>query len=39
MLDTILVTKLNQISVEGGNVLHAMKKSDNGYEGFGEDYF
>lgn len=39
MLDTILVTKLNQISVEGGNVLHAMKKSEDGYEGFGEAYF
>ena len=39
MLDTIIVTKLNQIPVEGGNVLHAMKKSDNGYGGFGEAYF
>lgn len=39
MLDTILVTKLNQITTEGGNVLHAMKKSDNGYDGFGEAYF
>jgi dTDP-4-dehydrorhamnose 3,5-epimerase len=39
MLDTILVTKLNKISVEGGDVLHAMKKSDNGYDGFGEAYF
>ena len=39
MLDTILVTRLNQIPVEGGNVLHAMKQSDDGYSGFGEAYF
>jgi dTDP-4-dehydrorhamnose 3,5-epimerase len=35
----IIVTPLKQIHVEGGNVLHALKKMDNGYHGFGEAYF
>ncbi len=39
MLDTILVTKLDKIEVEGGNVLHGMKRDDLGYSGFGEAYF
>jgi len=36
---SIVVTPLKQITVEGGNVLHAMKSSDAGYNGFGEAYF
>jgi len=35
----ILVTPLRQIETAGGDVLHAMKKSDAGYAGFGEAYF
>ena len=39
MVDGVIVTPLNIIDVEGGDVLHAMKKSDPGYSGFGEAYF
>lgn len=35
----ILVTPLQQIETAGGNVLHAMKKTDVGYSSFGEAYF
>ena len=38
-LDNILVTPLKRITTEGGDVMHALKKSDNGYNGFGEVYF
>ena len=37
--DQISVTSLNVISVEGGDVLHAIKKNDFGFNGFGEAYF
>jgi dTDP-4-dehydrorhamnose 3,5-epimerase len=39
MLADILVTPLRRIEVEGGDVLHAMKQTDQGYSGFGEAYF
>jgi dTDP-4-dehydrorhamnose 3,5-epimerase len=35
----ILVTPLKRIKIEGGDVMHALKNSDNGYNGFGEVYF
>jgi len=35
----IITTPLKQVIVEGGNVLHALKNTDNGYNGFGEAYF
>ena len=35
----ILITPLRRIDVPGGDVLHAMKCSDNGYKGFKETYF
>ena len=35
----IIITPLKQVNVEGGNVLHALKNTDNGYHGFGEAYF
>ena len=35
----ILVTPLNRISNVHGDILHAMKKTDPGYLGFGEVYF
>ena len=38
-LDDILVRPLKRITTEGGDVMHALKKSDNGYNGFGEVYF
>lgn len=38
-LDDILVTPLARIQTAGGDVLHAMKRSDAGYAGFGEAYF
>jgi dTDP-4-dehydrorhamnose 3,5-epimerase len=38
-LTDVLVTPLRQIETEGGDVLHAIKQFDAGYEGFGEAYF
>ena len=38
-LDDILVTPLKRISTVGGDVMHALKHSDNGFKGFGEIYF
>lgn len=38
-LADILVTPLRRIPTAGGDVLHAMKQSDAGYDGFGEVYF
>ena len=37
-MSTITVTPQKRISVSGGDILHAMKKSDSGYMGFGEAY-
>ena len=38
-LDDILVTPLKRIPTVGGDVLHAFKRSDTGFDGFGEIYF
>ena len=38
-LDSIRVTALARISTIGGDVMHAMKMTDEGYAGFGEAYF
>ena len=38
-LDKILIHSLKEIDVAEGNVLHALKKTDQGYENFGEVYF
>lgn len=38
-LDHITRTPLKRIPVSGGDVLHALKYSDDGYQGFGEAYF
>ena len=35
----ILITPLRRIETTGGDVLHAMKHSDEGSAGFGEAYF
>jgi dTDP-4-dehydrorhamnose 3,5-epimerase len=38
-LTDILVTPLRRIPTIGGDVLHALKDSDEGFNGFGEVYF
>jgi dTDP-4-dehydrorhamnose 3,5-epimerase len=38
-IDGVLTTPLQIISHPKGNILHAMKKNDQGYAGFGEVYF
>lgn len=38
-MDGITLTPLKQIYHPKGNVFHAMKKSDMGFDGFGEAYF
>ena len=38
-MDGVILTPLKQIQNPKGSVLHAMKKSDMGYDGFGEAYF
>ena len=39
MIKGIVITPLNIIDTLGGEVMHAMKKSDAGFSGFGEAYF
>jgi len=38
-LDDILITQLARIPVAGGDVFHAIKNNDAGFDGFGEAYF
>ena len=38
-LEDILVTPLKRIPTVGGDVLHALKDSDDGFNSFGEIYF
>jgi len=38
-LDRIILTPLTQIYNPKGDIFHAMKKTSDGYEGFGEAYF
>lgn len=38
-MDGVILTPLKLIYTPKGDVLHAMKKSDNGFAGFGEAYF
>ena len=38
-LEDILVTPLMRLPTIGGDVMHALKNSDNGFNGFGEVYF
>jgi dTDP-4-dehydrorhamnose 3,5-epimerase len=38
-MDGVILTPLKQIWTSKGSVLHAMKKGDEGYAGFGEAYF
>ena len=39
MIEDIIVTPLKKIDHPQGNIYHAMKKSDPGFDGFGEAYF
>ncbi len=39
MINGITISPLKEIEVEGGNVLHALKKSDSSFKDFGEAYF
>jgi dTDP-4-dehydrorhamnose 3,5-epimerase len=39
MIDGVRLTPLKQIATPNGDVYHAMKQSDPGYNGFGEAYF
>ena len=39
MIEGVIVTHLDIINTPGGNVMHAMKKTNVGYAGFGEAYF
>jgi dTDP-4-dehydrorhamnose 3,5-epimerase len=38
-IEGVQISPLQKIDVDGGDVYHAMKQSDAGYEGFGEAYF
>ena len=38
-MDGVILTPLKQIHNPKGDVFHAMKKSDMGFDGFGEAYF
>ncbi|MCK5293391.1 MAG: WxcM-like domain-containing protein, partial [Arcobacteraceae bacterium] len=38
-MDGVILTPLKQIHNPKGDIFHAMKKSDNGFDGFGEAYF
>lgn len=39
MIEGVTITSLKKFDVPNGNVLHAMKRDDPGFEGFGEAYF
>ena len=39
IIDGIKISPLKKIMVSGGDIFHAMKNSDKGYNGFGEAYF
>ena len=38
-INGVKTSSLSIIDTNGGDVMHAMKKSDEGYSGFGEAYF
>ena len=38
-MDGVILTPLKRIHNPKGDIFHAMKKSDNGFNGFGEAYF
>jgi len=38
-MDGVIITPLKQVHNPKGDIFHAMKKSDDGFDGFGEAYF
>jgi dTDP-4-dehydrorhamnose 3,5-epimerase len=38
-IDDVVITNLSRITTKGGDVLRALKKSENTFAGFGEAYF
>ena len=38
-MDKVTISNLKIISTEGGDILHALKKSESVFNGFGEAYF
>lgn len=38
-INDLIITSVREIDVQGGNVIHGIRKSDIGYQGFGEAYF
>ena len=38
-MDGVIITPLKQIKNPKGDIYHALKKSDNGFDDFGEAYF
>lgn len=38
-MDGVILTPLKQVYHPKGNIFHAMKKNDDGFNGFGEAYF
>ena len=38
-MDGVVLTPLKQVSNPKGDIFHVMKKSDEGFDGFGEAYF
>jgi dTDP-4-dehydrorhamnose 3,5-epimerase len=38
-MDGVILTPLKKITHPRGDIFHAMKRSDNGFDGFGEAYF
>jgi dTDP-4-dehydrorhamnose 3,5-epimerase len=38
-MNDIIITKIEKIYTKGGDVLHALKKSDSSFKTFGEAYF
>mgnify|MGYP000875185083 FL=1 len=39
MIKDVVITNLDIINTPGGDVMHAIKKTDNGFKSFGEAYF
>lgn len=39
IIDGVILTPLKKIAHPKGDILHAMKNNDDGYDGFGEAYF
>ena len=38
-MDGVILTPLKKVYNQKGDIFHAMKKNDNGFDGFGEAYF